>query len=91
MKKEKSKKINIQNFSSIFKGLTLSVLPFNINAHYLDSNPHSTHVGETRATRIKEFHVFHTTPVGLSSFVGTNFSEQNHLKNYDKKSLQHRI
>ena len=27
----------------------------------------------------------------LSSFVGRNFSEQNHLINYDKKSLRHRI
>ena len=42
---------------------TLGVLPFNINAHYLDPNPHSTHMGETRATRIKEFHVYHTIPV----------------------------
>ena len=42
---------------------TLGVLPFNINAHYLDPNLHSTHIGETRATRIKEFHVFHTVSI----------------------------
>ena len=42
---------------------TLAVIPFNINAHYLDTNSYSTHMGETRATRIKEFHVFNEIPV----------------------------
>ncbi|WP_369049231.1 dipeptidase PepE [Tenacibaculum sp. UWU-22] len=42
---------------------TLSFIPFNINAHYLDPNKNSTHMGETRETRIKEFHVFNDTPV----------------------------
>ncbi len=42
---------------------TLEFIPFNINAHYLDPVEGSTHMGETRATRIKEFHVYNTTPV----------------------------
>ena len=42
---------------------TLGCIPFNINAHYLDPIEGSTHMGETRETRIKEFHVFNDTPV----------------------------
>ncbi|SHE48792.1 dipeptidase E [Psychroflexus salarius] len=34
---------------------TLGLLNFNINAHYLDPDPNSTHKGETRETRLKEF------------------------------------
>jgi dipeptidase E len=42
---------------------TLASIPFNINAHYLDPIEGSTHMGETRETRIKEFHIFNETPV----------------------------
>lgn len=42
---------------------TLGLIPFNINAHYLDPDTQSKHMGETRETRIKEFHSFNTVPV----------------------------
>lgn len=42
---------------------TLGILPFNINAHYLDPDTNSTHKGETRETRIFEFHTQQPTPV----------------------------
>lgn len=41
----------------------LGLIPFNINPHYLDPEPGSTHMGETRETRIIEFHEFNSQPV----------------------------
>ena len=42
---------------------TLGIIPFNLNPHYLDPESNSTHKGETRETRIKEFLTINTQPV----------------------------
>ncbi len=42
---------------------TLGAIPFNLNPHYLDADLQSKHMGETRETRIKEFHQFNAQPV----------------------------
>ncbi len=42
---------------------TLGFVSFNINPHYLDPDVNSTHMGETRETRINEFHHFNPQPV----------------------------
>ncbi|MDC7998566.1 dipeptidase PepE [Gilvibacter sediminis] len=42
---------------------TLGMIPCNINPHYLDPIAGSTHMGETRETRINEFHSQVNIPV----------------------------
>lgn len=42
---------------------TLGLINFNINPHYLDSDRNSTFMGESRETRIKEFHKVNAIPV----------------------------
>jgi dipeptidase E len=41
----------------------LGLVGFQINAHYLDPDPGSTHMGETRETRLKEFLEENDTPI----------------------------
>ena len=42
---------------------TLGFVSFNINPHYLDPVENSEHMGETRETRVNEFHQFNPQPV----------------------------
>jgi dipeptidase E len=41
----------------------LGLVSFQINPHYLDPDPGSRHMGETRETRLREFHEENDTPV----------------------------
>jgi dipeptidase E len=41
----------------------LGVLPFQLNPHYVDADPASKHMGETREERIAEFHEENAAPV----------------------------
>jgi dipeptidase E len=42
---------------------TLGLVSFNLNPHYLDPVEGSQHMGETRETRINEFHQYNSQPV----------------------------
>ncbi len=41
----------------------LGLVEFQINPHYIDPDPTSTHMGETRDARLREFHEENETPV----------------------------
>lgn len=42
---------------------TLGLIPFNLNVHFIEKDAQSTHMGESRETRINEFHQFNNFPV----------------------------
>jgi len=66
----------------------LGVLPFNMNPHYLDPDPKATHMGETRETRIKEFHGYQAQPVlGLREGSLLSFSN-GHLHLYGQATAR---
>jgi len=41
----------------------LGLVPYQINGHYIDADPHSTHQGETREIRLAEYLEDNATPV----------------------------
>jgi len=41
----------------------LGLIPFQLNLHYLDPEPGSTHMGETREERLRQYHEENTLPV----------------------------
>jgi len=41
----------------------LGLVPFQINAHYVDADPASSHMGETREERLRQFHEENEVPV----------------------------
>ena len=43
--------------------VAMSLVPVQVNAHYVDADPGSTHQGETRLQRLAEYHEHHATPV----------------------------
>lgn len=58
--------------------ITMGLLPFNLNPHYLDPDLDSKHNGESRETRINEFHVHNHIPV-------LGLREGSWLEVYDQK------
>lgn len=56
----------------------LQLIPFNLNVHYIEKSNLETHMGESRATRIKEFLTIHDTPVlGLPEGTWLEISDNN--------------
>lgn len=68
---------------------TLGIVPFNINPHYLDPDTNSKHMGETRETRIKEFHIYN--PQSVIGLREGSWLEVNNQSIVLKGDLQARI
>ena len=66
----------------------LNIVPFNINPHYQDPIANNQHMGETRETRIKEFHFFNSQKViGLREGSFLIINGQNHILKGNKKAI----
>lgn len=79
---------------------TLGLIPFNLNPHFVDADASSKNMGETRETRISEFHCFSAIPVlglregswldvkGDSIFLKGNFKAKLFCQNQNAVELE---